>query len=136
MVAVARAIASLPFPLNLAAGAATIAALAAIGVRIAGGGGRGRVGANDNIDASVATAQGYVAADERARDIAAQSASKVEIRVTADREGLNAYIVKTAGDVAEPIARSASAQMGKTVLNTSRRSMPGLQQSQHRLGTS
>lgn len=41
VVAVARAIASLPFPLNLAAGAATIAALAAIGVKIAGGGGGG-----------------------------------------------------------------------------------------------
>lgn len=41
VVAVARAMASLPFPLNLAAGAATIAALAAIGVKIAGGGGSG-----------------------------------------------------------------------------------------------
>jgi hypothetical protein len=35
--AVAKAIASLPFPANIAAGAATIAALAAIGVSIAGG---------------------------------------------------------------------------------------------------
>lgn len=41
VVAVARAMASLPFPLNIAAGAATIAALAAIGVKIAGGGGGG-----------------------------------------------------------------------------------------------
>ncbi|MEH3121977.1 MAG: phage tail length tape measure family protein [Sphingomonas phyllosphaerae] len=41
--AVAHAIASLPFPANLAAGAATIAALAAIGIQVAGaigGGGR------------------------------------------------------------------------------------------------
>ncbi len=39
--AVAKAIASMPFPYNLAAGAATVAALAAIGVRIAGSGGGG-----------------------------------------------------------------------------------------------
>jgi hypothetical protein len=38
VVAVARAIASLPFPLNLAAGAATAAAIAALGISIAGGG--------------------------------------------------------------------------------------------------
>ncbi len=39
--AVAKAIASLPFPANIAAGAATIAALAAIGVSVAGGLGGG-----------------------------------------------------------------------------------------------
>ena len=39
--AVAKAIASLPFPLNLVAGAATIAALVAVGVKIAGKGGGG-----------------------------------------------------------------------------------------------
>ena len=42
--AVAKAIASLPFPANIAAGAATIAALAAIGVSIAGGLGGGSKG--------------------------------------------------------------------------------------------
>lgn len=36
--AVAKAIASLPFPLNIAAGAATIAALVAVGVKLTGGG--------------------------------------------------------------------------------------------------
>ncbi|MDN4632319.1 phage tail length tape measure family protein [Sphingomonas sp. PsM26] len=49
--AVAKAIASLPFPANIAAGAATVAALAAIGVSVAGGlGGGGKsnvVKAND-----------------------------------------------------------------------------------------
>lgn len=44
VVAVARAIASLPFPLNLAAGAATAAAIGALGISIAGGG-RGGGGA-------------------------------------------------------------------------------------------
>jgi hypothetical protein len=39
--AIAKAIASLPFPLNLAAGAATAAALVAFGVKVFGGGGGG-----------------------------------------------------------------------------------------------
>jgi len=39
--AVAKAIASLPFPLNIAAGAATLAFLVAIGVKMFGGGGKG-----------------------------------------------------------------------------------------------
>lgn len=44
--AVAKAIASLPFPLNLVAGAATIAALVAVGVKIAGKGGGGGASAS------------------------------------------------------------------------------------------
>ena len=59
VVAVARALASLPFPLNLAAGAATVAALAAIGVKIAGKSGGGGGGGNNAVDESVSTAQGY-----------------------------------------------------------------------------
>lgn len=43
--------------------------------------------------------------------------------------------ITLASDAAVPVARGAAAQMGRTVLDTSRRSMPGLQQSQHRLGT-
>ncbi len=39
--AIAKAIASLPFPLNLVAGAATAAALVAFGVKVFGGGGKG-----------------------------------------------------------------------------------------------
>lgn len=39
--AIAKAIASLPFPLNIAAGAATAAALVAFGVKVLGGGGKG-----------------------------------------------------------------------------------------------
>lgn len=39
--AIAKAIASLPFPLNLIAGAATAAALVAFGVKVFGGGGKG-----------------------------------------------------------------------------------------------
>lgn len=40
--AFAKTLASLPFPLNLAAGAAVLAALVAVGVKIAGGGGKGK----------------------------------------------------------------------------------------------
>lgn len=43
--------------------------------------------------------------------------------------------ITLASDAAVPVARGAAAQMGRTVLDTSRRSMPGLQQSQRRLGT-
>lgn len=43
--------------------------------------------------------------------------------------------ITLAADAAAPVARGAAAQMGRTVLDTSRRSMPGLQQSQRRLGT-
>lgn len=43
--------------------------------------------------------------------------------------------ITLASDAAVPVARGAAAQMGRTVLDASRRSMPGLQQSQRRLGT-
>lgn len=43
--------------------------------------------------------------------------------------------IALASDAAVPVARGAAAQMGRTVLDSSRRSMPGLQQSQRRLGT-
>lgn len=45
VVAVARAIASMPFPLNIAAGAATAAALVGFGVKMFGGGGAGGMAA-------------------------------------------------------------------------------------------
>lgn len=126
VVAVARAIASLPFPLNLAAGAATIAALAAIGVKIAGGGGGGRAVANDNDigpDHSTNAVRSYSAMDAQARDQATSAiASKVEIRVTADREGLNAYVANTAQKeafgVAAPMVAAAAAGTKRDVMET------------------
>ncbi len=56
--AVAKAIASLPFPFNLIAGAATAAALAAIGLKVFGGGGGGSSAATGNMggDGSTDTA--------------------------------------------------------------------------------
>lgn len=117
VVAVARALASLPFPLNLAAGAATVAALAAIGVKLAGGGGGGKA-ANDNerAEASTAAVQANNAQQSVARDQAASAiASKVEVRVTADRDGLNAYVAQTARQEASPmVAQGMAAASGAT----------------------
>lgn len=125
VVAVARAIASLPFPMNLVAGAATIAALAAIGVKIAGGGGGGSRGSGDDEgpDHSTNAVRSYTAQDAAARDQATSAiASKVEVRVTADREGLNAYVVGTAQreaiGVAAPMAAAAAAGAKRDVLQT------------------
>lgn len=112
VVAVARAIASLPFPMNLAAGAATIAALAAIGVKIAGGGGGGSRGSGDDEgpDHSTNAVRSYSAQDAAARDQATSAiASKVEVRVTADRDGIHAYVAETAGEVARPMVMQGMA---------------------------
>ena len=49
--AIAKAIASLPFPLNIVAGAATAAALVAFGVKVFGGGGKG--GAAEAMESNV-----------------------------------------------------------------------------------
>lgn len=124
VVAVARALASLPFPLNLAAGAATIAALAAIGVKIAGGGGGSRgSGDDEGHDHSTNAVRSYTAQDAAARDQATSAiASKVEVRVSADREGLNAYVVGTAQKeafgVAAPMVAAAAAGTKRDVMET------------------
>ena len=59
--AIARALASLPFPLNLFAGAATAAALVAAGVKVFGHGGGGSAGATsaDKLDTSKITSDSY-----------------------------------------------------------------------------
>ena len=104
VVAIARALASLPFPFNMAAGVATAAALAAIGVKIFGGGKSG----GSSVSASASTAQGYSAQDANARTTAAQAiASQVSVVVTADRQGMNAYVKETATGVATPMAVGA-----------------------------
>lgn len=96
VVAVARALASLPFPFNLAAGAATIAALAAIGVRLFGGSGGGGGAAGtynpapiNSRETSIATARGQASASQGA---AANGAQRVDVRVTADDRRFNAYV--------------------------------------------
>jgi len=123
VVAVARAIASLPFPLNLAAGAATIAALAAIGVRVAGGGGGGgrTAASGTGFDAgSVDQARGQVQSTQAGRQAFASSvAQNVRVTVTADRDGLNAYVSETARSeaqgVAAPMIASSERKMSKAL---------------------
>lgn len=126
VVAVARAIASLPFPFNLAAGAATIAALAAIGVRIAGGGGGGSTaaatGSGTGFGSAGATEQirGQTrAAQAGQQSFAAAIAQQINVVVTADREGMNAYVVGTARSeaqgVAGPMIASSEKKMSKAL---------------------
>ena len=55
--AFAKTLASLPFPLNLAAGAAVLAALVAVGVKVAGGG--GKKSASASADAATSSGQAY-----------------------------------------------------------------------------
>jgi hypothetical protein len=123
VVAVARAIASLPFPFNIAAGAATIAALAAIGVRVAGGGsGGGRVaGTGTGFDAgSVDQARGQAQSAQSGRtSFAGSVAQSVRVVVTADRDGLNAYVADTArseaAGVAGPMVANSERRMAKAL---------------------
>ncbi len=65
--AVAKAIASVPFPFNLAAGAATAAALAALGVKIMGGGGGGGASAPSAEDIQAGQGTGSVLGDRSAK---------------------------------------------------------------------
>lgn len=136
--AVANAYRSIPYPFNIAAVAATVAGLAALGIRLAGGGSGGgdRGAANDNIAASTEAVQAYSFRDSQARDAAASAiASKVEVRVSADRDGLNAYVVGTARDQAAQVAGPMVARGVATSTDVSRRGAASVQQRQRRLGT-
>ena len=136
--AVANAYRSIPYPFNIAAVAATVAGLAAIGIRLAGGGSGGSDGgaANDNVAASTEAVQAYSFRDGQARDAAASAiASKVEVHVSADRDGLNAYVVQKAGEVARPMAARAEASAVRTSSVIARKAAPAVQSSQRRLGT-
>lgn len=98
-------------PLGFPAVAAMLALLAVLGLK---GGSKGSSRApsasNDNVDASVEAARNQTQADERARDNAAQAvAQRVEVRVTADRDGLNAYVVRTAQQEATNVAAPMAA---------------------------
>jgi hypothetical protein len=65
--AVVTAMASLPFPFNLAAAAATVAALASLGVGLAGGGLSSSAGANDAQTRQAAQGRGTVSGDASAK---------------------------------------------------------------------
>lgn len=121
VVAVARAIASLPFPLNLAAGAATIAALAAIGVKIAGGGGGGSRSYSDDEgpDHSTNAVRSYSAMDAQARDQATQSvAQAVRVQIEFNDPMFKARVQKEAVGATAPIVAAAAAGTKRDVFQT------------------
>lgn len=87
--------------------AAMIALLASLGLKGKGGGGSS---ASPPLDGSVAKSQGYSQqADATQSSFAASLAQKVEVRVTADRDGLNAYVAQTAREEATPLVMQGMA---------------------------
>lgn len=92
--------------------AAMIALLASLGLRGKGGGG----GGSASVDGSVAKSQGYSQqADATQSSFAASVAQKVDVRVSADRDGIKAYIEGTAAEVAAPmVAQGMAAASGAT----------------------
>lgn len=118
--------------------AAMLGLLAGLGLRGSGGGGKsGPSPANDNSPADTTTAVRAQATQQGQAQSTAMSgiAQQVQVVVTADREGMNAFVVDTAQSVARPIAQQAAGQMGRTVLDATRRGAPAMQQQQRRLGT-
>lgn len=92
--------------------AAMIALLASMGLKGKGGGG----GSSPSLDGSVAKSQGYAQqADTTRSSFAASVAQKVDVRVSADRDGIKAYIEGTAAEVAAPmVAQGMAAAAGAT----------------------
>lgn len=93
--------------------AAMIALLAGLGMKGKGGGGGS---ASPSLDGSVAKSQGYSQqADATQSNFAASVAQKVDVRVSADRDGIKAYIEGTAAEVAAPmVAQGMAAAAGAT----------------------
>lgn len=93
--------------------AAMIALLASLGLKGKGGGGGGSA---PSVDGSVAKSQGYAQqADATQSSFAASVAQKVDVRVSADRDGIKAYIEGTAAEVAAPmVAQGMAAAAGAT----------------------
>lgn len=110
-------------PFGFPAVAAMVAVLASLGLKGKGGGGGSYSPANDNLDQSVNAVQGYAETADQARASAAQAvASQVDVRVTADRDGIHAYIARTAQQeavgVAAPMVAAAAAGTKRDVMDT------------------
>jgi uncharacterized small protein (DUF1192 family) len=92
--------------------AAMLGLLAGLGLKNGGGGAASLPSAaNDNTSAEASTAavRAFSARDAQSRDASAAAiAARVDVRVTADREGLNAYVESKAAEVATPIAANAA----------------------------
>ena len=111
VVAVARALASLPFPFNLAAGAATVAALAAIGVRLSGGGGGGGgKGSGSSVAGSVETVQSQVSQQQSSGQNFVQSlAQHVKVSVEFDDPMFRARVQKETVPIVQAGAQASVA---------------------------
>lgn len=114
-------------PFGFPAVAAMVALLAGLGLKGMGGKGGGySPGATTtdpqaSVQSSARAAQAGVARDQAARDSFVQRlAASVEVRVTADRQGLNAYVAETARREAAPMVAAGSRQ----AVEVSRRAVP------------
>lgn len=103
-------------PLGFPMVAAMLALLASLGLRGSGGGSSGGTSSASSVDASVSASQGYSQQAAAQQSLFASSvASKVEVKVTADRDGLNAYVAQTAREEAAPmVAQGMAAASGAT----------------------
>ncbi|KQW79712.1 phage tail length tape measure family protein [Brevundimonas sp. Root1279] len=103
--------------------AAMLGLLAGLGLSNSGGSSSAPAAANDNTSPDTATAavRGFNARDAVSRDAAAASiASQVDVRVSADRDGLNAFVTGKAVQVATPLATAA----GGAAYNGARQTVP------------
>jgi len=112
-------------PLGFPVVAAMLGLLAGLGLGGLGGGGGSKGAANDDEgpDHSTNAIRSYTAQDALARDQAQTAiAQKLEVRVTADREGLNAYVVGTAQreatGIAAPMVAAAAAGTKREIFQT------------------
>lgn len=122
VVAVARALASLPFPLNLAAGAATMAALAAIGVKLFGGSGGGGGGGTYNPapinsrESSVATARGQASsAQSNGQSFAGMVAQSVKVQIELNDPMFRARVQQEAAPMVQAGSQASFSASRKAV---------------------
>jgi hypothetical protein len=95
-----------PFAFPVVAG--MVALLATFGLR--GGGGSSRSSETVGLQGATATARDQAASTRASGQAFVQSlAQSVEVRITADRDGLNAYVEGTAARVSAPMAAQAAA---------------------------
>jgi tape measure domain-containing protein len=126
--AVVKAIASLPFPLNLAAGAATLAAVVAIGAKMVGGIGGGSIALSEQRQKAQGTGS-VLGSDEKSASIAnsldlIESATSKELNISTGmlaslrniEAGIDQFaslLVRTTG-----VTGKFGADMGKNVLDS------------------
>lgn len=90
--------------------AAMIALLAGLGLSSGGGGGKSSGSGSSSVADTTESVRATNQRETQAREAATTAiAAKVDVKVTADRDGLNAYVSDTARDVAAPMVAQGSA---------------------------